>query len=157
MERHAETATRLAAFLETAEGVARVYYPMLPSHPHHVVASRLLASGGGMLALDLAGGATAARAFVDALRLPERTASLGSIHTIVVHPPSTTHRQLGAAELAEAGIVPGLVRVSVGLEDADDLLADLGQALEVAGTVRDEPASAARGGPARDEPARAPG
>jgi len=110
-----------------------------------------------MLALDLAGGAGAARAFVDALRIPERTASLGSIHTIVVHPPSTTHRQLSAAELVEAGIAPGLVRCSVGLEDADDLQADMAQALEAARTARDEPASAAGDGPARDEPARAPG
>ena len=141
MERHGATAARLAAFLETAPGVARVLYPMLPSHPDHAVAARLLASGGGMLALELAGGAAAARAFVDALRIPERTASLGSIHTIVVHPPSTTHRQLSAAELAEAGIAPGLLRVSVGLEDADDLLADMAQALEVArrGRARPDP------------------
>jgi len=132
MERHAATAARLAAFLEAAPGVARVLYPMLRSHPDYAVASRLLASGGGMLALELAGGATAARAFVDALRIPERTASLGSIHTIVVHPPSTTHRQLSAAELDAAGIAPGLLRVSVGLEDADDLMADVAQALEAA-------------------------
>jgi len=132
MERHAATAARLAAFLEAAPGVARVLYPMLRSHPDHAVASRLLASGGGMLALELAGGAAAARALVDALRIPERTASLGSIHTIVVHPPSTTHRQLSAAELDAAGIAPGLLRVSVGLEDADDLLADVAQALEAA-------------------------
>ncbi len=135
MERHGSTAARLAAFLETAPGVARVLYPMLPSHPDHVVAARLLASGGGMLALELGGGAAAARAFVDALRIPERTASLGSIHTIAVHPPSTTHRQLSAEELAEAGIAPGLLRISVGLEDPEDLLADMVQALEVAGAA----------------------
>jgi methionine-gamma-lyase len=132
MARHAATAARLAEWLETAPGVVRVLYPMLPSHPDHAVASRLLPSGGGMLAVELAGGAPAARSFVDALRIPERTASLGSIHSIVVHPPSTTHRQLNEAELAAAGIVPGLVRVSVGLEDADDLLADVAQALEAA-------------------------
>ncbi|HYN48743.1 MAG TPA: PLP-dependent aspartate aminotransferase family protein [Candidatus Nanopelagicales bacterium] len=143
LERHAATAARLAAFLGTAPGVARVLYPMLPSHPDHVAAARLLASGGGMLAVELAGGAVAARAFVDALRIPERTASLGSIHTIVVHPPSTTHRQLGAAELAEAGIPPGLLRVSVGLEDADDLLADMAQALEAARAAGPEAARAA--------------
>jgi cystathionine beta-lyase/cystathionine gamma-synthase len=143
MERHATTAARLAAFLETAPGVARVLYPMLPSHPDHAVASRLLPSGGGMLAVELAGGAPAARAFVDALRIPERTASLGSIHTIVVHPPSTTHRQLSAAELAAAGIGPGLLRVSVGLEDAADLLADFGRALGAPGVVdRGAPAAA---------------
>ncbi len=132
MERHAATAARLAAWLATAPGVARVLYPMLPSHPDHDVATRLLSSGGGMLALELAGGAAAARAFSDALRIPERTASLGSIHTIVVHPPSTTHRQLTPAELEAAGIAPGLLRVSVGLEDVDDLLADVAQALEAA-------------------------
>jgi methionine-gamma-lyase len=136
LERHAATATRLAGWLETAPGVARVLYPMLPSHPDHAVAARLLPSGGGMLGVELAGGAPAARAFVDALRIPERTASLGSIHTIVVHPPSTTHRQLSPAELAAAGIAPGLVRVSVGLEDADDLLADVAQALEAAQAAR---------------------
>ena len=136
MERHAATAARLAAWLETAPGVARVLYPMLPSHPDHAVAARLLPSGGGMLAVELAGGAPAARAFVDALRIPERTASLGSIHTIVVHPPSTTHRQLTSAELDAAGIAAGLLRVSVGLEDADDLAADVAQALEAARATR---------------------
>ncbi len=135
MERHAATAARLAAFLETAPGVARVLYPMLASHPDHAVAARLLPSGGGMLAVELAGGAPAARAFVDALRIPERTASLGSIHTIVVHPPSTTHRQLSSTELAAAGIAPGLLRMSVGLEDAEDLLADVAQALVATGSA----------------------
>ena len=136
MERHAATAARLAAWLETAPGVTRVLYPMLPSHPDHAAAARLLPNGGGMLAVELAGGAPAARAFVDALRIPERTASLGSIHTIVVHPPSTTHRQLTAAELEAAGIAPGLLRVSVGLEDPDDLAADMAQALEAARVAR---------------------
>jgi cystathionine beta-lyase/cystathionine gamma-synthase len=136
MARHAATATRLATWLEDAPGVTRVLYPMLPSHPDHAVAARLLSGGGGMLAVELAGGAAAARAFVDALRIPERTASLGSIHTIVVHPPSTTHRQLTSSELEAAGIAPGLLRVSVGLEDPDDLAADMAQALEAARLAR---------------------
>jgi methionine-gamma-lyase len=136
MDRHAATAHRLATFLEAAPCVARVLYPSLPSHPDHVVAARLLGSGGGMLAVELAGGAAAAAVFSDALRIPERTASLGSIHTIVVHPPSTTHRQLAPDELAAAGIAPGLLRMSVGLEDADDLLADVGQALEAVVAAR---------------------
>jgi len=132
MERHAATAAVLAELLEGAPGVERVWYPARPSHPQHAVAARQLAGGGGMLAVELAGGAAAGRAFTDALRIPERTASLGSIHTIVVHPPSTTHRQLTPAELADSGIAPGLLRVSVGLEDAADLLADFEGALAAA-------------------------
>jgi methionine-gamma-lyase len=109
---------------------------MLPTHPDHAVATRLLARGGGLLGVEFAGGAPAARAFADALRLPERTASLGSVHTIVVHPPSTTHRQLDQAELAAAGIRPGFVRISVGLEDPADLLSDFEQALAEAIAAR---------------------
>jgi len=141
MERHAATAASLAAWLETEPGVARVHYPGLPSHAEHAVAARQLANGGGMLAVELAGGAPAGRAFIDALRIPERTASLGSIHTIVVHPPSTTHRQLDPAQLAEAGIAPGLLRVSVGLEDADDLRADLARGLAAARSVTGQDAA----------------
>lgn len=136
MERHTATAGLLAAWLETAPGVERVLYPMLASHPDHAVVARNLAAGGGMLAVELAGGSAAVRAVVDALRIPERTASLGSIHTIAVHPPSTTHRQLTAAELEAAGIGPGLLCVAVGLEDPADLLADVEQALGAAPTAR---------------------
>ena len=132
MERHAATAAVLAELLEGAPGVEQVWYPARPSHPQHAVAARQLAGGGGMLAFELAGGAAAGRTFIDALRIPERTASLGSIHTIVVHPPSTTHRQLTPAQLADAGIAPGLLRVSVGLEDAADLVADVQGALAAA-------------------------
>ncbi|MCU0483543.1 MAG: PLP-dependent aspartate aminotransferase family protein [Chloroflexi bacterium] len=132
MDRHAATAAALAAWLAGEQGVARVLYPGLPSHPDHAVAARQLASGGGMLALELEGGVPAGRAFIDALRIPERTASLGSVHTIVVHPPSTTHRQLDTAQLVEGGIAPGLLRVSVGLEDLDDLQADFAAGLAAA-------------------------
>lgn len=124
MERHAATAAALAAWLERQAGVARVYHPSLPSHPQRDVALRQLAVGGGMLAFELAGGRAAGRAFIDALSIPELTASLGSVFTMVVHPPSTTHRQLDDAALAGAGITPGLLRCSVGLEDLDDLVAD---------------------------------
>ncbi len=122
----------LAGVLEGRPGVHRVWYPPRPSHPQHAIAARQLGGGGGMLAVELEGGAAAGRAFIDALRIPERTASLGSIHTIVVHPPSTTHRQLSPDQLAEAGIAPGLLRVSVGLEDAADLAADFERALGAA-------------------------
>ena len=141
MERHAATAAVLAELLEGAPGVERVWYPARPSHPQHAVAAKQLSGGGGMLAVELAGGAAAGRAFIDALRIPERTASLGSIHTIVVHPPSTTHRQLTPAELADSGIAPGLLRVSVGLEDAADLRADFEGALAAARAAIDAAAA----------------
>jgi cystathionine beta-lyase/cystathionine gamma-synthase len=134
MERHAQSALAIARHLEAADIVHAVYYPGLPSHPQFEVAQRLLRLGGGMLALDL-GERAAAAAFIDALHLPPRTASLGSIHTICVHPPSTTHRQLDDAQLANAGIKPGLVRVSVGLEETEDLIADFEGGLAAARTA----------------------
>ncbi len=133
VDRHAATASALAGWLERQGGVSRVAYPGLASHPQHGVAERQFRLGGGMLAFELAGGRAAGPAFIDALHLPELTASLGSVHTMVVHPPTTSHRMLNDAELAEAGIGPGLLRVSVGLEDLDDLVRDFGTALE---TVR---------------------
>jgi cystathionine beta-lyase/cystathionine gamma-synthase len=132
MERHSSTAEGLAAWLEAQPGVSRVWYPSLASHPQHEVASRQLPRGGGMLAFELAGGRAAGRAVIDALEIPVRTASLGSVFTIVSHPPSTTHRQLDDAALASAGITPGLLRCSVGLEDLDDLIADFDRALGAA-------------------------
>ena len=108
---------------------AAAFDPGLPSHPQAAVVARVLHTGGGMLAVDLGTRATAG-AFIDALTIPPRTASLGSVHTLAVHPPSHTHRQLDDAGLVEAGIAQGLVRVSVGLEDADDLAADFTHALD---------------------------
>jgi cystathionine beta-lyase/cystathionine gamma-synthase len=150
MERHAQTAAVLAAWLEHREGVERVHYPGLASHPQHAVAARDLRLPGGMLAVELAGGRDAGAAFVDALTIPERTASLGSIHTIVAHAASTTHRQLDASALAAAGIAPGLLRISVGLEDADDLRDDFAAALAVArSTGADAPPRASDGADGR--------
>lgn len=137
IERHARTAAALAAWLERQPGVRRVLYPGLPSHPQHAVALRQFRDGvaGGMLAVEVEGGREAGRAVIDALALPELTASLGSVHTIVVHPPSTTHRHLSEEELPAAGITAGLLRVSVGLEDLEDLQSDFAAALEVAREV----------------------
>lgn len=131
MDRHSQTALTLARYLEAAASVRSVFYPGLASHPQADVAQRLLRAGGGMLAFDL-GGRSAASAFLDSLRIPPRTASLGAVQTIAVHPPSTTHRQFDDAELAVAGIPPGLVRVSVGLEDPEDLIADVAAGLAAA-------------------------
>ncbi len=134
MERHAGSALALARHLEQSEVVRTVYYPGLPSHPQFSVAQRTLSAGGGMLAFDLGDRVTAER-LLDALTIPPRTASLGSIRTIAVHPPSTTHRQLDEAGLELAGISEGLIRVSVGLEDVDDLIADFDLALTTAATA----------------------
>ena len=146
MERHSATAAALAAWLERQEGVTRVYHPSLASHPQHAVADRILRAGGGMLAFELAGSRAAGEAFIDALTIPELTASLGSVFTMVVHPPSTTHRQLDEAALAASGITAGLLRCSVGLEDLDDLVADFEAGLAAAGAAT--PTSAPRLAPA---------
>jgi len=135
MERHSQSALQLARLLEDAETVQQVYYPGLASHPQFAVAQRVLRSGGGMLAFDL-GSRDAAAAFLDTLTIPPRTASLGSVRTIAVHPPSSTHRQLDDEALQRAGISHGLVRVSVGLEDVSDLAADFERGLAAASTVQ---------------------
>jgi len=132
MERHTETALELAAWLSGQEGVDRVHYPGLPGDPSHAVAVRQLHVFGGMLAFELSGGREAGRAFLDAMTIAERTASLGGVRTITTHPPSTTHRQLDAAALRDAGIAPGLLRCSVGLEDVEDLRADFERGLAAA-------------------------
>jgi cystathionine beta-lyase/cystathionine gamma-synthase len=132
MERHSASAAALAGWLESQAGVPAVFHPSRNSHPQHALASRQLALSGGMLAFELEGGRAAGEAFIDALAFTQRTASLGSVHTMVVHPPSTTHRQLDDAALAETGISAGLLRVSVGLEDLDDLIADFERGLAAA-------------------------
>ncbi len=104
-ERHSRNAAALAGWLERQEGVRNVLYPGLPSHPQHAVAQRLFRTGaaGGMLAFEVAGGREAGRAIIDNLSLPELTASLGSVHTMVVHPPSTSQRQLSRVGAARRG------------------------------------------------------
>jgi methionine-gamma-lyase len=129
MDRHSASALTVARALESNRTVRRVTHPGLPSHPQAGVAQHQLRSGGGILAVEL-GSRASAGAFIDALRIPPPTATLGSVVTYVVHPPSTTHRQLDDAQLEAAGIPSGLVRISVGLEDVEDLLADMDAALE---------------------------
>jgi cystathionine beta-lyase/cystathionine gamma-synthase len=130
MERHCETAIALARMLEEHPKVARVWYPGLPSHPDHDVARRVLRGFSGMVAFDLSGGMEAGRAFQEALELALVGASLGGTHTLVVHAPSVTHTQLTPEDRRAAGIPDGLVRVSVGIEDSEDLLDDFTRALE---------------------------
>jgi methionine-gamma-lyase len=133
MERHSRSAQTLAEFLEGQPKVERVHYPGLPSHPHHEVARRLLPRGfGGMLAFEIEGGVEAGMRFCDALELAWIATSLGGTHTLVGHAASTTHRQMDPAARRAAGIADGLVRVSVGLEDVEDLIEDFQRALEKA-------------------------
>jgi cystathionine beta-lyase/cystathionine gamma-synthase len=127
MERHSTNALAVAAALEGSPGVASVRYPGLPSHPQHELACRVLRGGmaGGMLAIDLAGGRAHGEAFLGRVEIAVHATSLGSVETLVSHPASSSHRQLGDDELAAAGLGPGTVRLSIGLEDAEDLVADL--------------------------------
>ena len=130
MDRHSASALAVARALEGATGVAAVRYPGLPSHPQHALAARALRGGmaGGMLALELSGGRPAGERFLDLLRVAVHATSLGTVETLCSHPASSSHRQLGDAELAEAGMTPGTIRVSIGLEEAEDLVADLAAA-----------------------------
>jgi cystathionine beta-lyase/cystathionine gamma-synthase len=129
MERHCANAAHLAGKLAARQGVSQVHWPGLPGHPDHAVARRLLAGFGGMVAFELAGGREAGLKFVTGLRLAALAPSLGGVETLVLHPASTSHRQMDAAGLRAAGIGEGTVRVSVGLEHPDDLWADFDQAL----------------------------
>ena len=127
MERHSSNALAVARALEGAPGVDAVGYPGLESHPQHALACRILRNGmaGGMLALELAGGRAGGERFLERVRVAVHATSLGSVETLVSHPASSSHRQLTDADLASAGLSPGMVRVSIGLEDAEDLIADL--------------------------------
>ncbi len=127
--RQAESALQLAGFLEAHPAVASVSYPFLPSHPQHALARRQMATGGTVLAVELAGGAEAAIAMIEACRLARIALSLGGPETLLTHPATIAGRYT-PAERAELGITEGLVRISVGLEHPDDLADDLGQALD---------------------------
>ena len=127
--RQCQTALRVARYLEKHPKVARVHYPGLPSHPDHKLAKRQMKGFGAMMAFDLKGGLTAARRFCDRTRVFLLAASLGGVESLVVLPIYSSHYRMSAAELRAAGVEPGTVRVSVGLEDAADLIEDLRQAL----------------------------
>ncbi|MGW4162824.1 trans-sulfuration enzyme family protein [Streptomyces sp. NPDC004788] len=130
IERQSASAAELAARLAAHPAVAEVRHPALAGHPDHAVAARLLPrGGGGVVSLDLAGGREAGKAFVEAVRVASLSVSLGDVKTLVMHPASTSHRQLDGQALAAAGIGPGTVRLSVGIEHVEDLWTDLEQAL----------------------------
>ena len=123
------SAMAVARFLEQHPRVARVHYPGLASHPDHRLARKQMKGFGSMMAFDLKGGLRAARRFCDGVQLFLLAASLGGVESLVVLPIYTSHYNMSDAELQSAGVTPGTVRVSIGLEDAEDLIADLKQAL----------------------------
>ena len=126
MERHVQNAQTVAEFLAARPDVTAVNYAGLPDSPWYERARRLAPRGvGAVLAFELAGGVKAGKAFVDALRLHSHVANIGDVRSLVIHPASTTHQQLSADEQLASGVTPGLVRLAVGLEGIDDILADL--------------------------------
>lgn len=129
VERQCASALAVARWLEKHPKVARVHYPGLPSHPDYRLAKKQMKSFGGMLAFDLKGGLPAARRLCDRVRVFLLAASLGGVESLVVLPLFTSHYKMSRAELAGAGVAPGTVRVSIGLEDPRDLIEDLKQAL----------------------------
>lgn len=133
MERQCATATEVAGLLDSSPAVRTVYYPGLPSHPSYELASRLLRGAGGLLSFELDGGLDAGRRFCQALELAWVGASLGGAHTLVAHPASTTHRQVPPEDRQAQGLTDGLIRMSTGLEDLDDLLDDIKGGLHAAG------------------------
>lgn len=133
MERHVANAQRVAEFLQGHDGVLAVNYAGLPSSPWHERAKKLAPKGtGAVLAFELSGGVEAGKAFVNALRLHSHVANIGDVRSLVIHPASTTHAQLSPAEQLSTGVTPGLVRLAVGIEGIDDILADLELGFEAA-------------------------
>jgi len=129
MQRHCENAIQVARFLEAHPHVDRVYYPGLASHPGHDTARRQMEHFGGMLSFELKGGFRAGEAMMNRVRLATLAVSLGNVDTLIQHPASMTHSQLTAEARRKMGITDGLVRLSVGIENVEDILEDLDQAL----------------------------
>ena len=133
IERHMANTTAVLEFLKRNDAVAWVLHPSLPDHPDHELARRLLPRGAGsMISFGIKGGRAAGAEFIEALRLASHLANVGDAKTLVIHPASTTHQQMNPAQLAAAGIGEDMVRLSVGIESIDDIVADLGQALRAA-------------------------
>jgi O-acetylhomoserine (thiol)-lyase len=131
MPRHVENTRRVIAFLKSHPSVGWVRYPELPEHPDHELARRYLPKGcGAILSFGIRGGREAGARFINRLRLFSHLANVGDAKSLVIHPASTTHQQMDAASLAAAGVGEDMVRLSVGLEEPEDLLADLDQALK---------------------------
>ena len=133
MEKHVANARRVVAFLAAHPFVASVGYPELPDHPDHALAQRLLPRGcGAVFSFNLKGTRAQGRRFIEALQLFSHLANVGDAKSLVIHPASTTHFRMSADDLVKAGITEGTIRLSIGLEDPEDLIEDLSRALYAA-------------------------
>jgi len=132
MQKHVSNAETVAAFLASQDEVEWVNYPSLTSHPDYELAQQLLPKGAGsILSFGIKGGRDAGRTFIESVNLASHLANIGDAKTLVIHPGSTTHQQMSATDLAAAGIGEGMIRLSVGIEDSDDIISDLKQALRL--------------------------
>ncbi len=130
MEKHAANALQIAKAMEGHPKISWVKYPFLENHPQYAIAKKQMSNGGGIVTFEVSGGIEIGRKFLDSLQMLSMTNNLGDSRSIASHPASTTHSKLSETERQEVGITPGLVRISVGLEHPDDILADILQALE---------------------------
>lgn len=129
MDRHCSNALALAQYLEKHSDIAKVKYPFLPSHPNYKLAQKQMSQGGGLVTFEIKGGLEQGRRFLNSLKMISHTPNLGDTRTIAIHPASTTHSKLTDAERAAVGIMPGLIRIAVGLENIKDIIADVEQAI----------------------------
>ena len=133
MPRHVENTRKVVQFLSRQGSVERVIYPELPDHPDHALAKKLLPDGcGAVFSFEIKGGRPAGRRFIESLRVFSHLANVGDAKSLVIHPATTTHYRMSDEDLKKAGITAGTVRLSVGLEDAQDLIEDLERALRAA-------------------------
>jgi O-acetylhomoserine (thiol)-lyase len=126
LERHAANTARVVSYLANHPQVARVNHPSLPDHPDHELYKKYFPNGGASIfTFEIKGGQEAAWKFIDNLKIFSLLANVADVKSLVIHPASTTHAQLSEEELKEAGITPGTIRLSIGIEHIDDILADL--------------------------------
>jgi O-succinylhomoserine sulfhydrylase len=133
MDRHCENALALAKHLEGHPQVSQVKYPFLPSHPQYALAKKQMKQGGGLVTFEVRGGLDQGRKFLNSLKMISHTPNLGDTRTIAIHPASTTHSKLTEEERAAVGITSGLIRIAVGLENVQDIIADVQQAIDTSG------------------------
>ena len=137
MPRHVETTRKMVAFLSSNPFVEKILYPEIPDHPDHELAKKLLPKGcGAVFSFDIKGGREAGRKFIESLRVFSHLANVGDAKSLVIHPATTTHYRMSDEDLKKAGIGPGTIRLSIGLEDPDDLIQDLERSLAAASRTK---------------------